>query len=90
MEYSCNFSDDETCYLLASFIDKAPKLKSCYYHVPPPFEQMRQIKAELKVAGTGLDGAPGYIKIKTVAEDSTKQVVLQIGTERTTEVYLFP
>ena len=64
MTNSCNFADDETCYLLASLIDKAPKLNHCNYS---GHDQIRKIKAELKVPETGIDGAPGYIKI--IADD---------------------
>ena len=72
---SCDFSSDETCALLASIIDKAHKLKECDI-----LGGKRQITVELQVAK---EGATGHIK---VMDKKTKQLIVQIDTDRTTRV----
>ena len=77
---SCDFSDDETCAILADFIDKAAQLHRFELHGQV---SERKIKVELEVATEGEEGKPGSIKI---TDSETEQLVLQVDTQRTKEV----
>ena len=74
---SSDFSTDETCALLAQFIDSAEQLGRCYIR-----KQVgeRKIDLELQVASSE---EAGVIKI---TNQDTKEVIMSMPTQRTEEV----
>ena len=56
---SCDFSADETCTLLAQFINNASLLNYCNVQ----YGSVRRIKVELKVASPEDESEAGAIKI---------------------------
>ena len=77
---SCNLDLDETCTLVASYIDKAQKLRE----FKTKFSKgKRKVKVEFEVAK---EGVTGRIKFIDITDWHNKQLFLQIDTNRNTNV----
>ena len=80
MKGSTDFTSDEACTLLCDFINMAPKLAK--FDIRHQIGE-RKVKVELQLGTKETDGDSGLIN---VVNESTKEVIVQVTTSRTTNV----